>query len=251
MKQQYTITVDLFNGPLDLLLHLIERDELDITSISLAKVTHQYLAQVEEMKENKVGQMIDFIVIGARLMVIKSRALLPTPPVQLEGEEMEEDPAEQLIRQLKLYKQFKGAVEYLNERLTTKLRTYLRVAPPSHAVETQLDLQNVDAYVLWERFGAIKQRLAEQTEGVAVMIPRKLTIEGQIERLRAVMVECTNINFKALLSDQVTLSELSVTFLAVLESIKRQEIGAEQGSRFGPITIEKYRPQLILSNDEI
>lgn len=130
-RSQYDIAVPTFEGPFDLLLHLIERDELDITVLSLAGVTDQYIRQVEALKEDKVPQLIDFIVIGARLAQIKSRALLPAPPVVLAGDEDEEDPAEALIRQLKMYKQFKEAAANLRKRDEAGLRTYLRVAPPS------------------------------------------------------------------------------------------------------------------------
>ncbi|MCK5923987.1 MAG: segregation/condensation protein A, partial [Methylococcales bacterium] len=86
----YKISVPTFAGPLDLLLHLISRSELDITAISLVEVTDQYLAQVEAMKQGRISELIDFIVIGARLVLIKSRALLPAPPVAIEGEEEED-----------------------------------------------------------------------------------------------------------------------------------------------------------------
>ncbi len=109
----YTIDLPAFAGPLDLLLHLIDREELDITAISLAKVTEQYLSQIEELKNNRMEQLIDFLVVGARLVLIKSRALLPQD-VSLTGEdEEEEDPAEALIRQLRQYRRFKIAAAWL------------------------------------------------------------------------------------------------------------------------------------------
>ncbi|MBK9053150.1 MAG: segregation/condensation protein A [Chloroflexi bacterium] len=125
-KSQYQIELPVFNGPLDLLLHLIERNELDITAISLARVTEQYLAQIEQMKQERIDELMDFLVIGARLVLIKSRALLPQTPVLIEGEE-EEDPAEALIRQLKQYRRFKVAAAALHQRELQGYRTYLRV----------------------------------------------------------------------------------------------------------------------------
>jgi segregation and condensation protein A len=148
----YRIELPAFNGPLDLLLHLIDRNELDITAISLAQVTEQYLQQIEQLKKDRIENLIDFLVIAARLMVIKSRALLPQTPTLADDEE-EEDPAEALIRQLKLYKQFKQAANRLKEREETGLRTYLRVAPPPK-LEGRLDLTGITINTLAQLFQA-------------------------------------------------------------------------------------------------
>jgi len=115
MISKYQIDLPAFSGPLDLLLHLIDRQELDITAISLAHVTEQYLLQIERLKENRMEQLIDFLVVAARLVLIKSRALLPQTPVVIEGEE-EEDPAEALVRQLRQYKLFKQAAKWFGQR---------------------------------------------------------------------------------------------------------------------------------------
>jgi segregation and condensation protein A len=116
MSRPYTIDLPSFAGPLDLLLHLIERQELDITAISLVKVTEQYLDQIEQMKQNRMEELIDFLVVAARLVQIKSRALLPQTPIIIEGETEEEDPAEALLRQLREYKRFKQAAAWLANR---------------------------------------------------------------------------------------------------------------------------------------
>ena len=138
MPGAYQISLPVFSGPLDLLLHLIERQEFDITTISLVKVTEQYLAQIEQLKENRLENLIDFLVVAARLVQIKSRALLPQAPLY-PGDEEEEDPAEALVRQLKAYKRFKQAAMWLQQREEAGLRTYLRVAPPPK-LEGELDM---------------------------------------------------------------------------------------------------------------
>lgn len=238
--KQYTIEVPTFSGPLDLLLHLIDRDELDITVISLAKVTQQYLAQVELLKEDKVPQLIDFIVVGARLMLIKSRALLPTPPVTLEGEE-EEDPAEALLRQLRVYRQFKRSADYLQQRESAEMRTYVRVSPPVK-IDGKLDLSGVTTETLLLTMMTILQRHEQRRESVSVAAPRVLTIEDQIAKLRMTARTRHRFPFSALLSGATTRIELSVTLLAVLELIKRHEITAEQQLLFGPIEINRGEP---------
>lgn len=235
MLPPYKITLPAFSGPLDLLLHLIERNELDITAISLVQVTAQYLAQIEQMKENRIEQLIDFLVVAARLVQIKSRALLPQPPIIIEGEE-EEDPAEALVRQLKQYKLFKKAAGWLQRREEMGLRAYLRVAPPPK-LESRLDLSGLTAETLLTAVRAALARNETTAENMTLVQPRRVTIEGQITRLRARLRQRHPFTFRELLSPSSDRVELSVTLLAVLELIKRQEIAVYQTEMFGPIEI--------------
>lgn len=241
MINQYKIALPAFSGPLDLLLHLIDRNELDITAISLVAVTEQYLQQIEQLKENRIEQLIDFLVIAARLVLIKSRALLPESPVTIEGEE-EEDPAEALIRQLKLYKQFKGAATWLKEREEAGLRTYLRVAPPPK-LESRLDLSGVTIDTLLTAVHEALDRADTREESVTLVQPRRITIEGQITRLRQRTKLGESFEFRELLSGVSNHTEVAVTLLAVLELIKRREIVAYQAELFGPITIAGAKRQ--------
>ncbi|MGB1249881.1 MAG: segregation and condensation protein A [Candidatus Promineifilaceae bacterium] len=238
-KQQYEIAIPAFSGPLDLLLHLIERSELDVTALSLANVTDQYLKQVEALDEGQIAQKIDFIVVGARLMVIKSRALLPTPPVVLAGEEEEEDPAEALVRQLKQYQRFKQIAEFLSERQEANLHTYLRVVPP-RKVETKLDVSNVPLTRIQQRMAAVLVRYADRKDSVSVAAPRQITVEGQIKKLRDSVRRRKRIQFNDLLSEQSSRVELSVSLLALLEMVKRRVVTVEQAESFGPILINKF-----------
>ncbi len=236
MINQYKIDLPAFSGPLDLLLHLIEREELDITAISLAKVTQQYLAQVEHLKENRMEQLIDFLVIAARLVLIKSQALLPQSPVVIEGED-EEDPAEALVRQLRLYKQFKQAAGWLGAREEAGLRTYLRIAPPPK-LESRLDMSGITLEMLVTAVHTALARAQEREESVSIIQPRRITIEGQIRQLQHRVKTGQSVEFRELLSEQTNPIEISVTLLAVLELIKRQEILARQPVMFGPIEIK-------------
>lgn len=231
----YHIQLPAFNGPLDLLLHLIEREELDITVISLARVTDQYLAQVEKLKEERIEDLIDFLVIGARLVLIKSRAILPQSPLTPLDEE-EVDPAEALLRQLRLYKQFKAATAWLRERTDAGLRTYLRVAPPPQ-VEGKLDLSGVDSKTLRQALQAVLLRAESQEESVEVVHPRRITIDGRINKLRTILRTEGRTTFETLLTLEATREEVAVTLLALLELIKRREATAHQAHLFGPIEI--------------
>lgn len=236
MISHYQIDIPIFNGPLDLLLHLIERQELDITTISLVNVTEQYLQQIERLKENKMEQLIDFLVVAARLVLIKSRALLPETPIVIEGEEEEEDPAEALVRQLKLYKQFKTAAHWLGQLEDAGLHTYLRVAPPPK-VESKLDMSGVTLYKLITAVKNALERAEEREESVSIIQPRRITIEGQMNKLRRWTTQHTGFEFRQLLSSNSRI-EISITLLALLELIKRREITVHQETLFGPIFIE-------------
>lgn len=233
----YRIEVPTFAGPLDLLLHLIERNELDVTAISLAAVTEQYLEQVDQLKQERVEHLIDFIVIGARLVLIKSRALLPPVPSAILDEEEEEDPAEALARQLREYKRFKEAAAWLGEREASGLRTYLRIAPPPK-LESRLDLTGVTVESLISAVQAALERGDQMEESVSVAVKKRtVTIEGQMNKLRNWVKAHRQVFFHELLSENISRLEISITLLAVLELIKRYEVDAIQPELFGPIEI--------------
>lgn len=239
----YQIDLPVFQGPLDLLLHLIDREELDITAISLTKVTAQYLTQVEQLKKGKIEHLIDFIVVGARLVLIKSRALLPRPETIPGDYDQEEDPAETLIRQLRLYKQFKQAAQWLKQRQEQGLRTYLRVVPPPRPVsEPKIDLTGITPQTLQLAMQAILSRSQTVERSITVMRPRQITIEGQLKHVRRRLKAHTHLAFQSLLSDKPDQVEVSITLLALLELIKRREITAEQPYLFGPIEVTTLAP---------
>lgn len=231
----YRVELPVFAGPLDLLLHLIERNELDITAVSLAQVTGQYLEQVRQLGEDQLEGLIDFISIGARLVLIKSRALLPRPPV-LPGGEEEEDPAEALLRQLRSYKRFKAAAQWLDARQRRGLRTYLRVAPPPR-VDEHLDLSGVSTATLLAAIQAVLARVETKEESLEVARPRQITIEDQMGKLRRRLDRGRPFLFTDLLADPRDRTEVAVTLLALLELIKRREAQAQQTHLFGPIAV--------------
>jgi segregation and condensation protein A len=232
---QYQVELPVFNGPLDLLLHLIERQELDITVVSLAQVTDQYLNQIRRLGDGQFDQLIDFIGIGARLLLIKSRALLPQPPTIDVGEE-EEDPAEALLRQLRVYKRFKSAAIWLDHRRQAGFRTYLRVAPLPH-LEGRLDLTGITVDTLLNALVSVLEREELLEESLSVVTPRSITIEDQMTLLRARLGARHRMFFSDILMQPNDRTEIAVTLLALLELIKRREARAEQSRLFGPIEI--------------
>ena len=231
----YTVHTPVYEGPLDLLLDLIERSELDITSVSLATVTDQYLASIKNLERLDADEISAFLVIAAKLLQIKSEALLPRPPARAPGEE---DLGRSLVDQLRLYKRYKEIGVWMNERQQADLRTYLRVAPPPK-VEPKLDLTNL---TLEKLIAAAEEAFAKdrnkQPLGVIIAPPR-VTIREKIDLITKVMKEVEHSTFRALLDSGASRLEIVVTFLAMLELVKRYHIQAHQENLFSDIEIDR------------
>ncbi len=231
----YKVQTSVYEGPLDLLLSLIERAELDITAISLATVTDQYLSYLHGLEQLMPDEISTFLVIAAKLIQIKSEALLPRPP---EREPGEEDPGTELIDQLKLYKRYKEIAGWLVERQENNLRTYLRVAPPPK-VEAKLDLSNLTLEgLLAAAESGFSKGKDKKPLGVIISAPR-VTIREKIEYITKTMRHIQRMTFSGLITDKATRVEIVVTFLAMLELIKRYHISAVQNELFGEIEFEK------------
>ncbi len=230
----YVIRLDNFEGPLDLLLHLIERRELDITAVAIAAVTDQYLDYLARAENVSPRVMADFIAMAARLLLIKSRALLPTP---VEEEEEEEDPAEALARQLRVYKQFRRIAHLLSERERAHLRAYVRVAPPPD-LESRLKPGDATINDLVEALRRVLEEHQEVPVNGTVVTPYTVTIQDKIGELRALLQRQRRLDFTQLLRQSRHRQEIIVTFLAVLELIKQEEVRVRQEGLFGPIHLE-------------
>jgi segregation and condensation protein A len=230
----YTVTIPVYEGPLDLLLQLIEHAELDITAVALAQVTDQYLAYIHQMQV-PAEEISAFLVVAARLLQIKSEALLPRPPVREPGEE---DLGEALARQLQIYKRFKELANWLDGREARHLRTYLRVAPPLK-IEGRLDLSDITlAELLAAAEGIFAEEADKQALGTVITVPR-ITIREKITLIAERLGNATNVPFNSLFGQKPSRLEVVVTFLALLELIKRYRVAARQTGLFSDIEIEK------------
>jgi segregation and condensation protein A len=231
----YQVQLPMFEGPLDLLLHLIEREELDITKVTLAQVTDQYLAYIAILKEVDAEFLTDFLVVAAKLIFIKSQALLPRPPASLADEE-EEDIGDQLAHQLRVYKQFKTIAELLRQRETDGLRNFVRMALPPK-LEPKLSFGEA---TLDDLTAAVRQALAVRPPDPAVgevVSPMTVTIGKQMSLIRDELTRRREISFRGLLRRVTSRVEVIVTFLAVLELIKQYVIDVRQDSLFSDIII--------------
>ena len=229
----YSVATPVYEGPLDLLLQLIEHAELDITKVALAQVTNQYLEHIRSIEDNSPEEVSAFLVIAARLLQIKSEVLLPRPPVREEGEE---DPGEALARQLRAYKRYKEIALLLGEKENRGLRTYLRLGPPPK-VDAVLDMSGITLTDLWL---AAREILARQDDRPAldtvVKAPR-VTIRDKIRFISNRLREKGQATFRAMLGTQPTRLDVVVTFLAMLELVKRHFVFATQDQLFGDIDI--------------
>ena len=233
--ETYQVRLSLFEGPLDLLLHLIEREELDITKISLAQVTDQYLAYISQLEELHPETLADFLVVAARLLLIKSQILLPRPEAQPLAVD-EEDPGEALARQLREYRQFKTVAQYLKDRLASGARTFVRIAsPPEFSRKTDLSNVTLDDLLATWRQALLSQF---QDEDLAVPSTRPtITIDDRMAFLRRRLAQESRITFSSLLIEARSHLEVIVTFIALLEMFKAQEITLHQETLFGEIYV--------------
>ena len=231
----YKVQTSVYEGPLDLLLNLIERSELNITAISLAAVTDQYLSYLHGLEQMKPDEISSFLVIAAKLVQIKSEALLPRP---IEREPGEEDPGTELVELLILYKRYKEIAGWMLERQENNLRTHLRVSPPPK-VEAKLDLSNLTLEgLLAAAESAFTKGKKKEALGTIITAPR-VTIREKIDYITKTMKHIQRMSFSGLITDKSTRIEIVVTFLAMLELIKRYHISAVQTELFGEIEFEK------------
>lgn len=231
------IQLSVFEGPLDLLLHLIEREELDITTVALAKVTDQYLAYLAELERGQIKELADFLVVAAKLLLIKSQVLLPRPP-SLTPET--EDVGDELVHQLQVYRRFKQVAALLHEREMQGLHGYVRIVPLP-PLEPQVDLGEV---TLDDLLAAVQEALdAKSAPPIGeVVAPIVVTVAEQIACIEERLTWQRQVCFREILSDTATSVEVIVTLLALLELIKQDRVRVRQERLFGEIIIERRIP---------
>jgi len=231
----YQLTLPAFEGPLDLLLHLIEREELDITNIALVAVTDQYMAFLHSADQINLDALADFIAIGAKLLLLKSRALLPRPPAGDAEAAPEDDEEGDLTRQLIEYKLFKEAAGRLRDIETAGLHSYPRVAPPPE-LPAPTGLDGVTLHLLQEMvLDALSREPAEEPQ--AVVHPNRISVRDKVRLIRERLAADGRVSFAALIGECRSRMEIIVSFMAVLELIKSRVLDALQDAAFGDIAL--------------
>src|SRR5919112_700338 len=233
----YKVKLESFEGPLDLLLHLIRKNEVNIYDIPIALITEQYLGYIELMQELNLDVAGEFLVMAATLIHIKSRMLLPRPdPAQ---EDTEEDPREALVRRLLEHQKFKAAAELLHERETLRSAQWTRPDGPiaeiaGEAPEPEIE---VDLFSLISAFRSVVERAKQRPK---IYLPsEQIPIEDRIEQLMARLSETEACGFEDLFADVESRAGMIVTFLAMLEMIRLKLIRVFQSGTMGPIRVYK------------
>ena len=233
----YKVRLQIFEGPLDLLLHLVKQSHLEIGAIPIAQVTDQYLKYLELMEALDLEVAGEFLVIAATLMQIKSRMLLP--PEAVPPEETEEpDPAQELIERLREYQKFKQAAELLGGMEKERLVTFTRAPQPGEGVpvETEEELAEASLFDLLTAFSQFMQGSLSR-DLVHEILREEFTVEQKTEILRSLVREKGKVSFTDLFGQARSKLEAVATFLALLELIRLKEVVIRQGQLFGEILI--------------
>jgi len=231
----YQVKLEVFEGPLDLLLHLIKKDEVDIYDIPIATITQQYLSYLDLMQTLNLEVAGEFLVMAATLIQIKSRLLLPPEETgEPEGEDLE-DPREELVRRLLEYKKFKEAAETLRSREALWQEIFTRRAPWEDDGEPLSYGQEATVFDLLSALKDILDRVQEIT-GLPLSL-EEITVTDKINMILSRMAETETLSFESLFAESVTRLEIIVTFLALLELVKQRLLRLWQAAPAGPIRI--------------
>jgi len=231
----YQTRLPSFEGPLDLLLRLIERQKLDITEVSLVAVTDQFLAFVAEMDDAPLEVIAEFTSVGTRLTLLKSRSLLPKPPVRDEDEEPDPD---DLVEQLRAYKRLKEIAQQLGQRRDDDLVSFGHRGTGPIARKTEVappKLAHYDASVLVR---AVRRRLAAIPVAVQMIRQRRIvSIREMTDRVLDLLSSVPRVRFSQVVEEYQTRSETATAFLATLVLIRRRAVDATQDGMFGEIVL--------------
>ena len=236
METDYKVRLEIFEGPLDLLLYLIKRDEIDIYDISLERITRQYLEYLQAFKELKIDVAGEFVAMAANLIYLKSRSLLPVDQQPPEENVEEHDPRWDLIRQLIEYKKFKEAAADLNVRALERAGMFARHGAVGPTSEPALRLEEVGIFQLINAFQNAMKRV-EAREAVQEIFGEHFTVSEKIDMILERVANGGSLRFSELFSAIASRVEVVVTFLALLELIRLQQVRTLQRDFFDEIEI--------------
>jgi len=240
-EPRYHVRLPVFDGPLDLLLHLIRKNEVDIYDIPIAAITQQYLETLELMRELNLDVAGEFVFMAATLIHIKSKMLLP-PPHEDGTEDDAEDPRAELVARLLEYQRYKEAAQVLYERQTLRSAIWLRSDTPlaslrAEEAQAQEDLLDVDLFELLTAFRSVMERVRQRRD---ITFEREtVTVEQMIQILADRVSPGTSAAFERLFEDASSRALVVVTFLAILELVRLRVFRVYQQSPFGTIHVSR------------
>src|SRR5438876_791086 len=237
MDSDYKVKLEIFEGPLDLLLFLIKRDEIDIYDISIERITRQYLEYLQAFKELNIDIAGEFIVMAANLIYLKSRSLLPVDQQPPDEEAAEDDPRWELIRQLIEYKKFKEAAAQLHRLALEQERTFARTGSGSGAaLLAPLPLGEIGIFQLINAFQTVIKRV-EAREDLREIFSEHFTVSDKIDSILQRVSGGGALKFSELFAEIASRVEIVVTFLALLELIRLKQVRVTQVNPFDEIEI--------------
>lgn len=231
MQTGYSVEQEAFSGPLGLLLQLIENSELEITKVSLAKVADQYIAYINSNQNIPAEEIADFLVIAAKLIYFKSKALMPTLQIEDDGIDLD--------KQLKMYKLYLDATKRIELMIAQRQFNFAKDKYPVGLIEGF----NPPKKISLERMGQIYALLIKRLEPILVLpkkqMERVVSIRERIQHIRDTVLNFAHISFHKLVGSNATKLERIVSFLAVLELVKQKIIHVDQEDHLGEISIDK------------
>jgi segregation and condensation protein A len=236
MDQDYKVKLEIFEGPLDLLLYLIKKDEVDIYDIPIERITRQYLEYLDAFKILDLDVAGDFVVMAANLIYIKSRSLLPKDLQPPEEAAEEDDPRWELVRQLIEYKKFKEAAGHLQVRELEREGLFTRLGDPAEAAPER-PLAEVSIFDLINAFNTVLKRT--KPEDLREIFEENFTVTDKIELIMKMTSSGVCLRFSELFGGAVSRTEVVVTFLALLELVRLKQIVARQSEAFGEIELAR------------
>ena len=242
----YKIKLEIFEGPLDLLLYLIKKEELNIYDIPITRVTEQYLEYLNLMDELDLDVAGEFLVMAASLMQIKSKMLLPPDPEGLETEEL--DPRAELVKRLLAYKAFKEAAERLRGFEFERAKLFTRIGVEPERDENDLSLVDVSLFELLAAFSKVLRSMPQDV--VHEVTKDEFTVAEKVHQIFHILAKRSSIRFSELFRSARNKNEVITTFLALLELIRLREVLAHQHAHFEDIEISRNPRSIEPANGE-
>jgi len=237
MENDYKVKLEIFEGPLDLLLYLIKKDEVDIYDIPIERITKQYLDYLQMFKILDLDVAGEFVVMAANLIYIKSRSLLPVDQQPPEESAAEEDPRWELVRQLIEYKKFKDAAGHLQQRELARENLFARV-PDKPELRAERPLGEVSIFDLIHAFQSALNRL-DKKENLREIFEENFTVSDKIDLIMKMTAAGVPLKFSELFASAASRTEIVVTFLALLELIRLKQLSVAQPQEFGEIELSR------------
>ena len=237
MENDYKVKLEVFEGPLDLLLYLIKKDEIDIYDIPIEHITKQYLDYLQMFKILDLDVAGEFVVMAANLIYIKSRSLLPVHQQPPEETAEEADPRWELVRQLIEYKKFKDAAGHLQLREVARENLFSRV-PEKPEFQAERPMGEVSIFDLINAFQGILKRLNKK-EDLREIFEENFTVSDKIDLIVKMIASGVSLKFTELFANVASRTEVVVTFLAVLELIRLKQLRVTQAEEFGEIELSR------------